>query len=504
MMTKPAAAIPPHDLDLERGVLGASFHSADAVRRIAEAEPELFYSGQHQSVHRALTRLASSLNGAPPDLALVRRLTNDQDTPVDLVVLTAIFEAGMHVVDVTPYLVELRELAARREEAVVQVMLAEAHARGLEAWDPVLRGAVAEHLGRAQHLRAASTTIATPWPLYDAAEPWDFPPVAALIDGLLPLLGVTWWGGMPKRYKSLLLLYLCLAIACRRADVVKHFPLRDYPKILYIAREDGGARIKARRDDILAAWGGQRPAPGAIQFLIQPRLDLLNAEHVARIRDLCLADGIRLLVLDTWTALSPAADPLGPRDQAQLAAVVVGLAEAIQGQVVVVDHSRKNRPQGQVLSSADIFGPPQKWAAAEHIVMLDVTTDGRRIEVFTEGKDMDGGRFLLDVSPRGSGREKFTFAGVVADLAEAQRAVGDANRQTVHQALAKAPYALALTEIMASLPDGLKLARDTVQKHLKALVTAGKARTTGQGRSTRYFALMVSSDEPSSEKDDAA
>ena len=61
---------------------------------------------------------------------------------------------------------------------------------------------------------------------------------------------------------------------------------------------------------------------------------------------------------------NPSADPLGAKDQAQLAAVVVELAEQIDGQVIVVDHSRKNRPDGQPLSSADIFGPPQKWAAA--------------------------------------------------------------------------------------------------------------------------------------------
>ena len=101
-------------------------------------------------------------------------------------------------------------------------------------------------------------------------------------------------------------------------------------------------------------------------------------------------------------ALRGSADPLGAKDQAQLAAIVVKLCEDIGGLVVVVDHSRKNRPEGQPLSSADIFGPPQKWAAAEHIVMLDVVDAGRRLEVFIEGKDLETRRFFLTVTPRGA------------------------------------------------------------------------------------------------------
>jgi hypothetical protein len=505
MMTKPAAEIPPHDFDYERGVLGAAFHDPEAARAIAGADPALFWHEPHRAVQRALVRLEPSLNGSPPDLTLVRGLTAEAGEPVDLVALSQLYEAGLTVVHVEDYLDHLRELAARREKYAIQVMLHRLHEqpRRPDEWDESLWQDVEARLARAQALRAAATPEAQTWPLYDPPERWSFPPVAALVDALLPLRGVTWWGGMPKRYKSLLLLYVCLAIACGRPDVARRFSIRAHPLILFVAREDGGSRLQERIDDVAAAWG-IRPPPGALRFVIQPKLDLLNPGHVTWLRETCRREGITLLVLDTWTALSPSADPLGARDQAQLAAVVVGLAEAIAGHVVVVDHSRKNRPQGQVLSSADIFGPPQKWAAAEHIVMLDMTSDGRRLEVFVEGKDLDGARFLLDVSPRGSGREKFTFAGAVADLAEAQRAVGDANRQAIHQALAKAPDALALTEILASLPAGVTLARDTVQKHLKALVTAGKARMTGEGRAARYFALSVSSDEPSPEKDDAA
>ncbi len=324
------------------------------------------------------------------------------------------------------------------------------------------------------------------WRLYDGADPWDFSPVEHLVEGLLPLRGITWWGGLPKRYKSLLLLYVCLCIACRRGEVTKHFKIHTHPKILYVAREDGGSRLQDRRNDILTPWG-VRLEPGAIRFLIRPRLDLLNSAHIEWLRQTCVREGVTLLVLDTWTALSPSADPMGARDQARLADVIRQLCEDIAGQIIVVDHSRKNRPEGQPLSSADIFGPPQKWAAAEHIVMLDLTSDGKRLEVFVEGKDVESTRFFLVVSPRGSGEEKFTYAGTVAEIAQAQRELGERNREAVLQVLHESWEVLSAKEVVEALgARGLPLVKDTVQRHLARLVEDGLVQSIGRGRATKY------------------
>ena len=327
------------------------------------------------------------------------------------------------------------------------------------------------------------------WPLHDAAEVWGFPPVEPLVEALLPLRGVVWWGGPPKRAKSLLLLYLCLAIACGRSTVAGRFAVRARPRILYVAREDSGGRLEERISDILAAWG-TRPPPDALRFVIRPRLDLGNVAQVDWLRETCRGQGVTLLVLDTWTALSPAADPLAARDQAQLAATVVELSAALDGLVVVVDHSRKNRSEGQRLSSVDIHGPYVKWAAAEHIVMQDfVGNRASRVEVFVEGKDLETHRFFLDVSPRGSATEKFVCAGTAAELTAVRQTLGDDNRRAVLDILRASARPLGLEDVLEGLRRrGRLLGRATVRRHLAALARAGDAVRRGSGSRTVHAA----------------
>ncbi len=342
---------------------------------------------------------------------------------------------------------------------------------------------------------AAEDTISAPdepvtFTVLDGGDDWDdVQDIEFLIDTLLPTVGIVWWGGLPKRFKSLLLLYLCLAIACRRPDVMRKFRIRRdvLPRILYVAREDPISRVKARRDDILSAWG-MRPPPGAIKFLIKQRLDLRNPKHVVWITARCHEFGATILVLDTWTALSPTADPLGTKDQTELSEIIRQLQEnigetGIGGLVIVVDHSRKNRPDGQPLSSADIFGPTQKWQAAEHIVMQDVVISNRRIEVFVEGKDGDTIRFFVNVSPRGSGEEKFTWGGDVEVMAETSRRTGLSNRDAIlseaHQLIDAGKEATVDTvhaaHVDRATAGGFKpLTRGSVKDHLRDLLKKGQ------------------------------
>lgn len=333
------------------------------------------------------------------------------------------------------------------------------------------------------------------WPLYDAAEEWVVTPPGMLIGRLLPLLGLVWVGGLPKLGKSLLVLDLVLAVACGRETWARDFRVLARPRILYVAREDSIARIHERILDILSGWGNVRPEPGMLRFIIGARINLLNPTDVATIREICLREGIRMVVLDTWTALSPSANPLNHDDQAKLVNIVRELAEDIRGLVVVVDHTRKNRAEGQPTSSADVFGPYVKWAGAEHILVLDRASDNR-LEIFVEGKDVESMRFLLMVSPPGSGQEKFVCEGSATGLAEVQWERRERHREAVGAVLRGVQGSLASREIVARLRElGVSVSVDTVQRILSGLIEAGQVRREGQGRSTRYCWVHGSSAE---------
>jgi hypothetical protein len=496
-LTDVLTTIPPHSLEAERAVLGAILLDCQSLPRVSELlKPSDFYKETHRTIFAAIRALFE--RAEPVDLLTVceeLRQRTELDEVGGPAALAGLVEEGATAVNTTAYIRIVGNYAAKREVLRIAAEMGAGASNGSAASD-----LVAEARAKLEGLAGRQDGSSSSWTVHDGADSWDFPAPEFAVQQLLPLFGVTWWGGMPKRYKSLLLLYCCLAIACQREELAKRFGILRRPRILYLAREDGGSRIQDRREDILSAWP-TRPARGAIRFLIRKRFDLLNHDHVAWARDVCRREGITMLVLDTWTALSPTASPLDSQDQAKLAAIVVQLAEDISGAVVVVDHSRKNRPEGQPLSSADIFGPTQKWAAAEHIVMLGVTADARRVEVFIEGKDAETTRFFLTVSPRGSRDEKFTYSGSVAEIADGQRTKGSRHREAILQLLQESPAALSKAEVteMVNRVYGITLKADTVQKHISALIGEHKVKRTGEGPTTKYFALRTS-DGPSSEK----
>ena len=275
-----------------------------------------------------------------------------------------------------------------------------------------------------------------------------------------------------KRGKSLFVLYAALAIASGRDWIAGRFPILRRPRVLYVAREDSGSRIQERIEDIIASWGVEQP--GQVYFLIRPRLNLNDTDEVAQLSALCRELGVDVVVLDTWTALSPGADPLGAKDQT--AQAVANLATDLDAGVWVVDHSRKNRPEGTVLSSADILGPSQKWQVAEQVLMMADTKTSGRIEVFVEGKDAETARFFLDVSPRGSkGAEKFTYGGTAEAAIQAGKRKAQRNCDLVLKAVqGAADKGTTAVELQAATG----LSRPTVFRHLQALQAT--ARVTGE------------------------
>jgi Fe2+ or Zn2+ uptake regulation protein len=62
----------------------------------------------------------------------------------------------------------------------------------------------------------------------------------------------------------------------------------------------------------------------------------------------------------------------------------------------------------------------------------------------------------------------------------------------------KAPDALTAAEVVERLlKAGTPLGRSTTINHLNALIREGRAKTNGEGKETRYFALELASTLPS-------
>lgn len=76
----PAAKVPPHDLELERGVLGAILIDSDAIVQVAEIlRPESFYEKKHQLIYAAMQTLYEKRQ--PIDaVTLVAQLKKDKAT----------------------------------------------------------------------------------------------------------------------------------------------------------------------------------------------------------------------------------------------------------------------------------------------------------------------------------------------------------------------------------------------------------------------------------------
>jgi hypothetical protein len=354
-----------------------------------------------------------------------------------------------------------------------------------------------EHEAGPEPAAEAPDPAPLPWPADDLADlPWDAPPLRFHVDILLPEKGVVWIGAVPHAFKSLFVQYLTMSLAADRAKVAEHFAIHSRPRVLYLANEDSRARTHARALDILRPWGRDRLPRHRWRVVSRAPINLLDAPAMTALAAHCRRHRVGVLVIDTWSAASPTADPLNAKEQLALATAVTALADVIDGLVLVVDHSRKNSADDW-LSAAELYGPVQKGARAAHLLLLRrLRDDPRRIEVFVDSKDLDEQpRFFLQVSPTNSGLEKFVFAGTVAAAADQARQVGQDNAARILAAVPvgaeQASPAEWIAEAVAKAWPATERRRapqlSTIRRHLTDLVAAGRVRRVGKARHTRYW-----------------
>ncbi len=366
--------IAPHDAELERAALGAGLYSAEAARTLASVGDELFYLDKHRAVQQAFAELASSLNGTPPDLALVKATTERAGHPVDESVLALIFEAGIAVVDVSKHVSMLRALAAAREECAVAEMIRLADQRdGLR--DARLWRAVTERLTRASELRAASQgRERAPAEVTEVRDllAKDLGEEAGIIGGgIIPRQSLSVAAGNPKVGKSLL-----IGNAAIKRSL--GWPWLGFEtavgRTLWFNAELPEREMQARSRLMLAPLAA--PLPDGRLFLLNDRgIKLDTPEGLAR--------GRRFIekVEPDWLLVDPAArfftgDENSARDTGRLIAALDLLIQQYGLAVTLVHHFAKPSADAPRKGGQRLRGSSALFAAADSVLLLDRAGEG--------------------------------------------------------------------------------------------------------------------------------
>lgn len=363
------SVVAPHNLELERSVLGAAFYAVDALHTLVgeDEAATLFYLDRHQAVLAAFTELAPSLNGTPPDVALVHAVAA-RHGEVDLGLLSSLYEAGVLVVDVRGYLRELRELAARREEHAIAVTIAAA-TRDDALERPALWTAVRQRLTAAEAWRARNTERA------GAAAPVEahallaatFPSQPEIVgQGVLPRGAIGVVAGPPKRFKSISMLNLAIARNTRQSWL--GFSTTPGPT-LYVQAELNPPVLQTRLGSMLPAVALPLP-PDTLYFETTRTLRLDDPAGLARLRGMIEAVHPDLVIVDPLARFM-SGDENSTRDMGRLVAALDTLVEAYGVAILLVHHTGKPRAEGERAGGERLRGSSALFGAVDSVLLLD-------------------------------------------------------------------------------------------------------------------------------------
>lgn len=291
----------------------------------------------------------------------------------------------------------------------------------------------------AREILAKATPIGTLSPLIiNAGDPWDFGEIEWIVDSLIPKRGLMFVGAVAKTAKSLITHYFGYALTCGRPFLfgVPTFPVKD-PKvrILYVSEEEDGAILSDRRRDLLRPYGFNQVPNDRFAIMVKGGVDILDPAWIARLAEICNREDRRMLILDTYEAVTPSANPKEIGDHKKVLLNLRKLADDIDGVVIVNDHSKLPDRDGKkkmLLSHLDLAWSAIKGQRADHFLMIAETAEEGRFECFLGGRlTGEKRRFLLTRSPKGSAVEKFQFAGSFDPVNAARQERQDSKRAAI-------------------------------------------------------------------------
>ena len=331
--------------------------------------------------------------------------------------------------------------------------------------------------------------------IINAGDAWNFGEVEWVVDGLIPKRGLMFVGAVAKTGKSLKLHYLSYAITCGRPFVfgTATFTVKDSKaRILYISEEEDGPIIQDRRRDLLRPYGLNVVPNDRFSLMVKAGVDILDDAWITRLADICNREDRRVLILDTYEAVTPSANPKEIGDHKKALLNLRALADAINGVVIVADHSKlppRDGPVRTLLSHNDLAWSSLKGQRADHFLMMAETPEEGRFECFMGGRlTGDKRRFLLARSPKGSAVEKFRFAGSFDPINAARQGRRAGRQLAVESALRTSGEWMTRAEVQEEVGGG----RNQVGDILTVLLTEGKVEVRGGENSpTRAYRWLL-------------
>lgn len=299
----------------------------------------------------------------------------------------------------------------------------------------------------------------------------ELPEPVWVVPDLLPA-GLSLLAGRPKQGKSFLALQLAVAFGTGGRFLDRPVPRG---RALYVALEDSPRRLQGR------LRGMRAPADAAVYF--EFAWPALNAEGLELLDQRVVADGLRLVVIDTL------ARAVGGRldwdDLGSVTAMLGGLQELALARdvcILAIDHHRKPGLVADVVD--DVMGSTGKSAVADTIWGLYRQRGDRGAKLAVTGRDV--GECELGIRFDG-----LTLTWQVDETAEGVR------YGTVQAEILDALAELGGEATTQDLADALDIPKGNVSRELSELVAKGAVvKCERRGHTIPYKLARTPSDNP--------
>lgn len=246
-----------------------------------------------------------------------------------------------------------------------------------------------------------------------ASDLLNAPPLRWLVRGVMPMHGLACMYGASGSGKSFLALDLCAAVA----DGAEWFGCHVTAAPVAYAALEGEHGFRQRVDAWQVHHG--RDLPAALRFVMQP-FDLRNADDLRELADSVTASGGAggLLVLDTLSRASGAADENSSKDMGEIVSAAAALQSKLGGTVLLIHHTGKDATKG-------LRGHSSLFAALDSAIEVTRTDDRRawRIAKSKDDSDSAAHSFRLAVVEIGADEHGDVLTSCIVELDDAGVAV---------------------------------------------------------------------------------